>query len=73
MEFFQTEAELVQLYGCTIWTQEKPPEKKLDAECYFKQILKASFNKASVVRPLTSHLRNHPCNTSSACWTLLLK
>ena len=38
-----------------------------DSACYFKQILEATPNKTAAVQPLTSHLTNHPSNTSKIC------
>ena len=40
---------------------------------YFWLILEATPRKATVVRPLTSPLKNHPSKTSKTCGTLLEK
>ena len=57
---------VVLLYGCTTRTQTKHMKKNLDGNyrrmlrVVFEQILEAVSGKTSTVRPLTSHLRNHP-------------
>ena len=75
-DFFQAMNILVLMYGCTIWTLTKPMDKRLDGkqqknEKYCsEQILGAELYKTAAIRPLASHLTNHPSNTS---WELFKK
>ena len=41
-EFFQAVVVSKLFYSCTTYTLTKYLEKKLDAECYFEQILEAA-------------------------------
>ena len=75
-EFFQAVTVPMLLYGCTIWTNKTLGEKARwelhkDAACYFESILEASHYKTAVVWPLTSHLTNHPRETSKICYAQL--
>ena len=42
-----------------------------DVACCFEQILEAAAYKTAVVRPLTSHLTNHPSKMNKTCFALL--
>ena len=43
------------------------------ATYYFGRILKSSADKTAAVRPLASHLTNHPSRTNKICGALLEK
>ena len=47
--------------------------KYKDAVCCFEHSLEAALYEIAVVRPLTSHLTNHPSKMSKTCWELLKK
>ena len=40
---------------------------------YFEQILESTTRKIATVRPLTSHLKDHPSKTKQTCGALLEK
>ena len=63
----------IEFFNTFTWNLTKWLEKNLykDAECYFEQILEAASYKTAAVRPLTSHLTNHPSEVSKICWALL--
>ena len=51
--------------------EKKLWELRKNAKCYFEQILEAAPQKTAAGCPLTSHLKNHPSNTShhaGYCW-----
>ena len=84
-EFFQAVAVSILLYDCITWTLTKRLENRVDAT--YSMTLQAVFNnswkqnrscmatylKTGIVRPLTSHLTNHPRKTSKTYWALLEK
>ena len=56
-------------YHCTMWTSMKHSGKKLH-RCYTRTL----HNVWNItIRPLTSHLTNHPRKMSEACWLQLEK
>ena len=60
------------LYGCTTWTLKKHIGEKLhkNAMIYCEQILERTNNEKTAVRPLSSHITNHPSKTNKTCGTL---
>ena len=77
--FFQAAVVSILMYGCTTWTLNKPLGKKLDSNytrmlrAIFWQVLEATLNKASTIRPPTSHHANYASQTNQTCRTLLKK
>ena len=59
---WETLAVTIQLYGCTTWTLTKPMEQKIDGN--YTTFLEAAPHKTTAVWQLTSHLTNHPNETS---------
>ena len=64
--FFQAAVVSILLYGCTTWTLTKRQEKKVRQQLHknalsnIEQVLVAASNKASTIRPSTSHHENYP-------------
>ena len=74
-DFFQVVTVPILLYGCTIWTQTKLKEKRLE-ENYtrmLRAVLKATHLKTAAVCPPASYLTNHPSETNKICGALLEK
>ena len=56
-------------YYCVVAHDEKAKwELHTDATCCFEQILEDAHFKTASVRPLTSHLTNHPRKARKTCW-----
>ena len=79
-DFFQAVAVSILLYGCTtLMLKKKMLREKTwwklfkNATRCFELILEAKPYKTEAVRPLTSHLKNHPSKVNKTCRTLLEK
>ena len=73
-EFFQAVAMSALIGTETETLGEKATwELHKDDGICFEQILKEAPNKTADLRPLTSHLTNHPSKTSQTCRALLVK
>ena len=57
LSFFQAAVVSILLYGCTTWSLTKRMEKKLDGNytSNIEQVLGATPDKASAIRPPTTH------------------
>ena len=76
-KFFLIVVVLVLLYGRTT-SEETFGEKgkyklRKNTVCCFEQILEATHYKSATVRPLNSHLINHPSKIIKTRWALLEK
>ena len=77
--FFQAVAVSVRLHGCTRWILTKRLKKKIkgiDAIMLYgvwNRSWKKPLCKTATVRPLASHLTNHPSKMNRTCWALLEK
>ena len=62
------------LYGYTTWTLLKCIKKRLDGNCTrMLQTISNKSHETAIVRPSTSHLKNHPNKMNKTCETLLDK
>ena len=79
MRFFKAVAVSVLLYGSTKWTFNKIHGEKArwelhkDTMCCFEQNLEAMTHRTAAVKPLTSHLTNHPSKTNKTYRVQLVK